>query len=48
MAWVGTDVPSGSVVLGVVSAEAVLTPTPAKLAVQAAESSASGTRAMAF
>ncbi len=48
MAWVGTEVPSGSVVSGVESAEAVLAPTPARLAVQAAESSASGTSAMAF
>src|SRR6476646_2460455 len=48
MASVGTLVPSGSVVLGFSEADASLTPTPAMLAVQAAESSASGTRAVAF
>src|SRR3954470_12302404 len=49
MASVGTLVPSGSVARGVSSADAaVLAPTPARLAVQAADSSASGMIAVAL
>ena len=48
MASVGTLVPSGREVAADSSAEAVLAPTPAMLAVQAADSSASGTRAVVF
>src|SRR4051794_24316287 len=48
IAWVGTVEPSGRRSSGWVSALAVLAPTPAMLAVQAADSTASGTRAMAF
>ena len=49
MAWVGTAVPSGSVVSGVLVLEATTAGAlaPAMLAVNAADSSASGTNAVA-
>ncbi len=48
MASLGTVVPSGSVVGSFCSADAVVTPTPATLAVQAADSIANGTSAVAL
>src|SRR6476646_10506453 len=50
IAWAGTLVPSGSTWGGFSSAEAavVVTPTPARLAVHATESAASGSSAEAF
>ena len=51
MASFGTVVPSGRLVVGAdrdCPAEAVVTPTPARLAVQATDSSARGTNAVAF
>src|SRR4051794_33427723 len=47
IAWAGTLVPSGRVGAGRGPAEALETPTPAMLAVQAADSSARGTSALA-